>query len=48
MKILCINKLSNFKLTFPQFKGKGIESYNYLLSKMLQLALCKRIILKLH
>ena len=46
-----ISKLPEFKLTFPQFKGKGIESYNKnlepvgldLLSKMLQLDPCKRI-----
>jgi len=46
-----ITKLPEFKLTFPQFKGKGIESYNKnleslgldLLSKMLQLDPCKRI-----
>ena len=46
-----ITKLPEFKLTFPQFKGKGIEHYNKnldkdgldLLSKMLQLDPCKRI-----
>jgi cyclin-dependent kinase 2 len=46
-----ITKLPEFKLSFPQFKGKGIESYNKnleslgldLLSKMLQLDPCKRI-----
>ena len=46
-----ITKLPDFKLTFPQFKGKGIEAYNKnidpigldLLSKMLQLDPCKRI-----
>ena len=46
-----ITRLPDFKLTFPQFKGKGIESYNKhldsvgldLLSKLLQLDPCKRI-----
>lgn len=46
-----ITKLPDFKLTFPQFKGNGIESYNKnldpigldLLSKMIQLDPCKRI-----
>ena len=46
-----ITKLPDFKLTFPQFKGKGIESYNKnidpvgldLLAKMIQLDPCKRI-----
>ena len=46
-----ITKLPEFKLSFPQFKGKGIESYNKnlepvaldLLSKMIQLDPCKRI-----
>ena len=46
-----ISKLPEFKLTFPQFKGKGIGAYNRnidpigldLLSKMIQLDPCKRI-----
>jgi serine/threonine protein kinase len=46
-----ITRLPDFKLTFPQFKAKGIESYNKhldsvgldLLSKLLQLDPCKRI-----
>ena len=46
-----ITKLPDFKLTFPQSKGKAIEAYNKnidpigldLLSKMLQLDPCKRI-----
>jgi len=46
-----ITKLPEFKLTFPQFKGKGISAYNRnidsvgldLLSKMIQLDPCKRI-----
>ena len=46
-----ITKLPDFKLTFPQFKGKGIQASNKnidpigldLLSKMLQLDPCKRI-----
>ena len=46
-----ITKLPDFKLTFPQFKGKGIEAYNKnisplgvdLLPKMLQQDPCKRI-----
>ena len=46
-----ITKLPDFKLTFPQFKGNGIESYNKnldpigldLLAKMIQLDPCKRI-----
>ena len=46
-----ITKLPEFKLTFPQFKGKGISAYNKnidsvgldLLSKMIQLDPCKRI-----
>ena len=46
-----ITKLPEFKLTFPQFKGKGINAYNRnidsvgldLLSKMIQLDPCKRI-----
>ena len=49
--LFSITKLPEFKWTFPQFKGKGIESYNKnleslgldLLSKMLQLDPCKRI-----
>ena len=46
-----ITKLPEFKLTFPQFKPRGIESYNKnldstgldLLSKMIQPDPCKRI-----
>ena len=46
-----ITKLPDFKLTFPQFKGKGIATYNKnldpigldLLDKMIQLDPCKRI-----
>ena len=46
-----ISKLPEFKLTFPQFKGKGISAYNKnidpigldLLSKMIQIDPCKRI-----
>ena len=46
-----ITKLPEFKLTFPQFKGKGINAYNRnidnvgldLLSKMIQLDPSKRI-----
>ena len=46
-----ITKLPEFKLNFPQFKGKGIQSYNTLidhvgvdlLEKMIQLDPCKRI-----
>lgn len=46
-----VSKLPDFKLSFPQFKGKGIEAYNThldmkgldLLSKMIQLDPCKRI-----
>ena len=46
-----VTKLPEFKLTFPQFKGKGISAYNRnidhvgldLLSKMIQLDPCKRI-----
>ena len=46
-----VTKLPEFKLTFPQFKGKGISSYNRnidnigldLLSRMIQLDPCKRI-----
>ena len=46
-----ITKLPEFKLTFPQFKGKGINAYNRnidsvgldLLSKMIRLDPCKRI-----
>ena len=46
-----VTKLPEFKLTFPQFKGKGINAYNRnidpigldLLSKMIQLDPCKRI-----
>ena len=46
-----VTKLPEFKLTFPQFKGKGIAAYNRnidpigldLLSKMIQLDPCKRI-----
>jgi len=46
-----ITKLPEFKLTFPQFKGKGISAYNRnidsvgldLLSKMIRLDPCKRI-----
>ena len=46
-----ITKLPDFKLTFPQFKPKGIEAYNQnldpvgldLLSKMIQQDPCKRI-----
>jgi serine/threonine protein kinase len=46
-----ITRLPDFKLTFPQFRAKGIESYNKyldsigldLLSKLLQLDPCKRI-----
>ena len=46
-----ITKLPEFKLTFPQFKPKGIEPYNQnldpigldLLSKMIQQDPCKRI-----
>ena len=46
-----ITKLPDFKLTFPQFKGKGIEAYNKnldpigldLLAKMIQLDPCKII-----
>ena len=46
-----ITKLPEFKLSFPQFKGKGIEAYNKnidkvgldLLEKMLQQDPCKRI-----
>jgi len=46
-----VTKLPEFKLTFPQFKGKGINAYNRnidhvgldLLSKMIQIDPCKRI-----
>ena len=46
-----ITKLPEFKLTFPQFKPKGLEAYNTnldpvgldLLSKMIQQDPCKRI-----
>ena len=46
-----ITKLPEFKLTFPQFKGKGLSAFNRnidpigldLLSKMIQLDPCKRI-----
>ena len=46
-----ITRLPDFKLTFPQFKAKGIEAYNKnidpigldLLGKMLQLDPCRRI-----
>ena len=46
-----ITKLPEFKLTFPQFKGKGLECYNKnidpvgldLLAKMIQQDPCKRI-----
>ena len=46
-----ITKLPEFKLTFPQFKAKGIEAYNKnldpigldLLAKLLQQDPCKRI-----
>ena len=46
-----VTKLPEFKLTFPQFKGKGINAYNRnidnvgldLLSKMIQLDPSKRI-----
>jgi hypothetical protein len=46
-----ITKLQDFKLTFPQFKAKGIASYNSfldeagldLLSKMIVYDPCKRI-----
>ena len=46
-----ITKLPEFKLNFPQFKGKGIQSYNTLIDhvgvkkkkKMIQLDPCKRI-----
>lgn len=46
-----ITKLPDFKLSFPQFKGKGIEVYNKnldmagldLLAKMIQLDPCQRI-----
>ena len=46
-----VTKLPEFKLTFPQFKGKGISAYNKnidpigldLLSKMIQIDPCKRI-----
>ena len=46
-----VTKLPEFKLTFSQFKGKGINAYNRnidhvgldLLSKMIQLDPCKRI-----
>lgn len=46
-----ITKLPDFKLTFPQFKAKGIEAYNKyldpvgldLLARMLQQDPCKRI-----
>ena len=46
-----ITKLPEFKLTFPQFKPKGLECYNKnidplgldLLSKMIQQDPCKRI-----
>ena len=46
-----VSKLPEFKLTFPQFKGKGINAYNRnidnigldLLSKMIQLDPSKRI-----
>ena len=46
-----ITQLPDFKLTFPQFKAKGIEAYNKnldangldLLSKMIQQDPCKRI-----
>ena len=46
-----VTKLPEFKLTFPQFKGKGINAYNRnidnvgldLLSKMIQLYPSKRI-----
>jgi serine/threonine protein kinase len=46
-----VTRLPEFKLTFPQFKGKGINAYNRnidqigldLLSKMIQIDPCKRI-----
>lgn len=46
-----ITKLQDFKLTFPQFKPKGLASYNSfldeagldLLSKMIVYDPCKRI-----
>ena len=46
-----VTKLPEFKLTFPQFKGKGLNEYNKnidpigldLLSKMIQIDPCKRI-----
>jgi serine/threonine protein kinase len=46
-----ITKLPEFKLTFPQFKGKGIHTYSSnldangldLLSKMVVYDPCKRI-----
>lgn len=46
-----ITKLPDFKLTFPQFKGKGITAYNMnldeygldLLSKMVVYDPCRRI-----
>ena len=46
-----VTRLPEFKLTFPQFKGKGISAYNRnidhvgldLLSKMIQIDPCKRI-----
>ena len=46
-----ITKLPEFKLTFPQFKGKGLSAYNRnidnigldLLNKMIQIDPCKRI-----
>ena len=44
-----ITKLPDFKLTFPQFKGKGLYNSNLdeigmdLLSKMIVLDPCKRI-----
>ena len=46
-----ISKLPEFKSTFPQFKGKGIQAYNKnldqlgvdLLEKMIQQDPCKRI-----
>ena len=46
-----ITKLPEFKLTFPRFKGKGLNAYNKnidpvgldLLNKMIQIDPCKRI-----
>ena len=46
-----VTKLPEFKLTFPQFKGKGLNAYNRniddigldLLNKMIQIDPCKRI-----